>query len=92
MFAAREHLQELAEHQLEPGLRFGRPQRLDGRLRADDELDLGHEVRDQLAVAPQRLAQPARASRPCTAGDSASTDADQAATGSRHGGEGDRRD
>ena len=62
-----EHLQELAEHQLEAGLRFGRPHRRDRRLRADHQLELRDQLRDQLSVAPHGVAQAARDLAPARA-------------------------
>ena len=57
---ASKRLDELAEHQLEAGLRLYRADRRDGRLGADDHLQLRHQLRDQPSVSAQRLAQPGR--------------------------------
>ena len=53
---AREYTEEASEHHLEAVLRVLRWQVRNRRLRADDKLELRHEVHYQLAVRAQRLA------------------------------------
>src|SRR3977135_1610354 len=52
-----EYAEELPEHRLEAVLRVLRREVWNGRLFSDDELDLGDEADDELAVRPHRLRQ-----------------------------------
>ena len=54
---AREHAEEAPENHLKAILGVLRRQVRDRRLRSDNELELGNEVDDELAVRAQRLAQ-----------------------------------
>ena len=53
MLRPREDLNEALKHQLESSLRLLRRQVGDGLLFSDDQLQLGHEVHDQLSVRAQ---------------------------------------
>src|SRR5712692_9457447 len=53
----REYAEEAPEDHLEAALRVLRRQVRNGRLFPDHELQLGHEIHDELAVGAQRLAQ-----------------------------------
>ncbi len=55
-----EHLHEVLEHEVEAVLRFERLELRHARLRADDELERGHDVDDQLAVRLHGIADRAR--------------------------------
>ena len=55
--AGRQRADELAEHGLQPHLRFQRRQLGRRRLVADDERQLGNEVQHQASVRPQRFGQ-----------------------------------
>src|SRR5262249_38332483 len=55
MLLAREDAEEAPEHQLKAVLRVLRRQVRDRQLCSDDELELRHEVNDELAVRGQRL-------------------------------------
>src|ERR1700744_5925003 len=57
MLRPREHAEEASEYHLEPVLRILRRKVWNGRLFPDDELDLGDEVDDKLAVRAYRVLQ-----------------------------------
>ncbi len=54
MFLAAERGHELSEHHAEAVLCLARWQRRYGRLRADNQLDLGQHIDNQLAIDPNR--------------------------------------